>query len=156
MQTNSAVWLMPGVELSYEQTGEMVDPGPNVRVRDPEWRAVDSNGHGHFAQTKGHLIEYPTLEWMSVPCAMGHGDDCDAEGDWHCAICGEVVEPNTNAAKPEWINGPRRYRLVLHGATDTTTYDFGPDKMGELEAAFGSAVREVLAGHETSREFASR
>lgn len=55
---------------------------------DEEWTFIDASGHGHFFATTS-ADQYPTLTWVSVPCQMGHGDDCDGDGHWECRLCHE-------------------------------------------------------------------
>ena len=76
------------------------------RRRDPKWKTTDSNGHRHKAKvTKKGNVKYPTLQWVTVPCSMGHGDDCTSEGYCVCRECREVIHPATTYDE-QWTTIP--------------------------------------------------
>lgn len=140
MTSSRVVW--PGFELEVEEQGQWVEVG---MVLDPDWRHVDAAGHGHFydSTAKG----YPTLRWVSQPCTMGHGDDCEAEGYYECSTCAEQVAPGTRWGGQTYIPGLVTYRLTVHGDGIKSTYVFGRQQWEAVDAAVRDAVQDVLAAH---------
>lgn len=133
----------PGVEVTVENTDELVHPGGSEL--NPEWKYVDQQGHGHFVvDTKDRDGRLPTLTWVSEPCTYGH-DDCDAEGHYECATCGEEVQPGTRDARPFLVRGARTYTLTTLDDGRRTTYRFGQDGWDALQDAIAEAVRASLA-----------
>lgn len=137
MLTNTVVW--PGYELELDAPGEWVTfDRPEL---DPTWRVVDANGHGHFYEDG-----YPTLEWMGLPCTMGHDEDCDVEGYYACRLCRVKVEPGTRMPEPAYVAGSPTYYLTAQGPSgQTVRYVFGKDQMVALQAAVALAVQDTLA-----------
>lgn len=144
--------LWPGYALAVDQPVEVVES--NMPEPDPEWRFVDSHGHGHFYDPKAKT--WPTLEWVILPCTMGHGDDCEAEGFYRCPLCNEQISPGTRPPRPVTIRGPVTYRLTVTKGESITSYAFGPEQFNELTEAIGSAVEEKLADYVTDRAFGRR
>lgn len=137
--TNTQI-LWPGYELTVENDGQWVHtdmPGP-----DPDWRFVDAQGHGHFYKDKDGA--YPTLTWVSVPCTMGHGDDCDAEGWYECRLCAERIQPGTKAQPPAWVSGVITYRLRVADGGRWTSYVFGGQQWDAVQVAVRQAVSATL------------
>jgi hypothetical protein len=139
-------WL--GYTLEVENHGQWLR-ADGVEA-DPEWRAVDSRGHGHFY---GIAVRYPTLTWIAEPCSMGHGEDCDSEGHYECATCGETVVPGTRAARDAWMDGPVSYHLVVQDGAGSLEYSFGKNEWDELQTAMLELTTERLAPFLTSRVF---
>jgi len=136
----SMLRFWPDITLEVIRDHETIDVG---RVPDPDWRMVDAAGHGHFYDDG-----YPTLEWEGLPCTMGHGDDCDAEGFYRCPMCWEEIQP-------AWKDGGRE---VVHTRTSgyVTIQDYGSrerwaltssEAIDTLSQAVHAAVRAVLADH---------
>lgn len=139
--TNSAL-LWPGHELTVENDGQYVHtdmPGP-----DPDWHFIDAKGHGHFYM-RGAEDGYPTLEWVSLPCTMGHDEDCTSEGYYECRICAERIEPGSKMQPPVWVDGLVTYRLKVAGQNGITTYVFGPQQWEAVQQAIALAVSTTLA-----------
>lgn len=130
--------LWPGYLLEVDRPGEFVHT--NMPEADPAWTFVDSEGHGHFWKNKG----YPTLRWISEPCTMGH-DDCDAEGHYECAVCGEEIQPGSRTAQPIWIPGFVTYTLTTNDNVMERTWRFGEDQWTALNDAVRQAIDETLA-----------
>jgi hypothetical protein len=138
----TATPFMP-FEFNVTTGGQMVESG-GVEA-DPSWRHVDSNGHGHFYQSRKD--PFPTLRWVSEPCTMGHGEDCDAEGHYECTLCGEEIRPGERLAQPVWIDGPDTYRLtVVTDDGQRVTYEFGESHWATLCAVWVAAAQETLDG----------
>lgn len=110
-----AIW--PGFEAVFENEGRWVEAG--MPERDPDWKFVDAAGHGHFYAADGSL---PTLKWNQQSCTMGHGEDCDAEGTWHCGLCGEEIQPGTRPAKPIYVAGRSRITCTVQYGHTSTVY----------------------------------
>lgn len=137
MTNTQTVVMWPGFEVTFEQEGEWVTTA--TPERDPDWKYVDSAGHGHFYAADGLL---PTLKWNARPCSMGHGDDCDSEGTWNCRLCDEEIHPGTRPARPVYIPGPRRITCTVTQGSTTTVYAM-PQEAWE---AFVNRGTEFLLG----------
>lgn len=118
---------------------------------DPDWRVVDSNGHGHFYSATTRANRYPTLTWIAEPCSMGHGDDCDSEGHYECAVCGETVVPGTRPARDAWVPGHLSYHLTVPDGRGSREYALGQKEWDELQAAIREMIAERLAPFLTAR-----
>jgi hypothetical protein len=138
------VMMWPGYQIDIAQDGQWVESG--MPERDPDWKMVDENGHGHFVDKNGEL---PTLRWVAQPCSMGHGDDCDSEGYFECLLCGEVISPGTRTPKPFYVAGMTTYTLT----TETSTYEFGPTQWDALQAAIGATIESTLAEYCVKRTY---
>lgn len=141
---------MSGMTVQYHTEQIPIDPGGNEL--DPDWKFVDHEGHGHFYGDFKSGDRYPTLKWVSRPCTMGHGDDCDSEGYWECRQCGEVIQPGTRPySGPTFVDGPTTVEVTIH--SDHTTERWVGDKSW-FEDAWDDAMdalREGL-GHPASIE----
>ena len=133
---------LPGFDLEVQSGGEMIQPDLGAVEADPAWRYVDRNGHGHFFQDGQE--RYPTLTWVSEPCTMGHGDDCDAEGHYECGLCQEEVRPGTRPAQAFWVDGPNTYRLTVAVGGQLVTYAFGEDQWTQLQTKLVDTVHSSL------------
>jgi hypothetical protein len=113
---------------TIEVCREMHEVYSNSPTPAKDWRFIDAAGHGHFWQDG-----YPTLRWASVPCTMGHGDDCDAEGWWECRLCAEHISPGMKPPSmfPKMIAGLTTASLFYddgerrdeYAITDPTTHE---------------------------------
>lgn len=131
--SSSMAW--PGYTLDVDRDGQWIES--SIPELDPDWKSVDENGHGHFVKDR----ELPTLKWVSEPCTMGHGDDCDAEGHYECRTCEALVVPGTRTPKPFWVAGLTTYTLT----TDTASYVFGPRQWDALVEAMHATIAETLS-----------
>lgn len=111
---------------------------------------MDENGHGHFVASHGDRL--PTLRWVSEPCTMGHGPDCNSEGHYECRLCGVEVTPGKRPQKSFWLQTHRSYRLTVHDVRQVVTYEFDSDDWGRLNEAVRKTVAKVLAGREVEIE----
>ncbi len=144
--TTAGFW--PQMNFSMEADGQWVDS--ITPVSDPAWRFVDTAGHGHFYGSKSD--PYPTLEWVSLPCSMGH-DDCDSEGHYRCRTCLATITPGTKMPGRVWVAGMTTCRLTVSDDDGTTTvYMFGPEKWEQTKQAARAAIDGVLAPYVTSVE----
>lgn len=142
-----ATMAWPGYHLAVTNHGRWVDPGiePN-----PDWRYVDSLGHGHFYRptTTPDNVDrpgpYPTLEWIVEPCTMGHDDDCQSEGHWECRECRETISPKTREAAPVWIPGAEEYELTVDLPSERIVYLFGRSQWDTVQSAIRAAVLDTL------------
>lgn len=141
--------IWPGISLDINQ--DYIPITSSSPSADPDWRYVDREGHGHFRQDN----KYPTLDWISFGCSMGHGDDCDAEGQYECRQCREVIVPGSRIAPPTSIPGLVTYTLTVQGADGMTTskYAFGPEQHNELGAEIRRVIATVLADYLVSSEY---
>lgn len=151
LSSQQTTTLWPGMQLEITQDNEVVrseTPEPH-----PSWKFVDGAGHGHFyGETERR---YPTLEWVVLPCTMGHGPECTAEGYYRCPLCHERISPRVRTPVPVVIPGPARYRLTYVTARVQTVYEFGHDRFQELQVAVLKAVQEELASCIRERTFTS-
>lgn len=143
----AAVW--PGLfNLTVENHGQWVHT--DMPEADPDWRAVDSNGHGHFYAASGEQ-RYPTLTWIVEPCPYEDHDDCTLEGHYECLICGETVHPGTRTQQDFWVEGHTTYHLTASDGRGTTSeYDFGKRQWDELQEAIAELISDRLAPFRTS------
>lgn len=133
-----ALAMYSTMELSVHQDHQTVTS--DLPEPDPEWRFVDAAGHGHFRSDDG----YPTLEWVTLPCTMGH-DDCDAEGSYRCLLCDEEIRPATRRVSPVTIPGIKTFTLKIHDANGGhSTYVFDEEQWQKAEAAATAAIKETL------------
>lgn len=149
MRTFPNLFPAPGISIkNLTPPPQPIPLGPGVTEPDPAWRTLDSNGHGHIAQPIPGSVDYPTLEWISEPCSMGHGEDCDSEGAWHCLICGEVVQPGRRPASPIFEKAPGRYELKVVDAQErsivTCIYDLTGQQVRDLGVAAAEAIKAYL------------
>lgn len=144
---------LPGVQVEVRHNSEVVYS--DGRELDPSWQFVDGEGHGHFVG-KAKSETLPTLEWVSFPCSMGHGDDCTSEGEWRCRLCGEVIDPGTRPARPVTITGPREYTLTLEDGVVTSTYLFGESEWEKATDTVRTALTEQLGPFLVRQEVRSR
>lgn len=147
MNTEQTIRFWPGMELTIDQQNQVVES--NRPVPDPSWRYVDQHGHGHFYDEKAR--EFPTLEWVVLPCTMGHGDECTSEGYYKCPLCDEEISPGTVMPRPQIIQGPVTYTLAVEDARGTTTYRFGPEQWSAVQSAVEREVTDVLAEYAVER-----
>lgn len=147
MSESSSVALWPNIELEVNRPGEWVET--MTTEPDPGWRYKDAAGHGHYYDDG-----FPTLTWVSEPCTMGHGEDCDSEGHWECPLCREWVNPGTRMSKPVFISGPTSYVLTVTRGDMVVRYShFGPEQMEAIGAALADAIQGVLADYQTEVRF---
>jgi hypothetical protein len=151
MATRGMVTMLPGFELEVDERGEWIHF--DRPVLDEKWRFVDEQGHGHFYDETAR--EYPTLRWVELPCAMGRGDDCTSEGYYECRLCAERIQPGTRNAEPQYIRGPRTYRLTVRDGDVVRTYSFGPDQYEALRSVVIAATHGALSDFLTSMEMRS-
>lgn len=135
MATSTVTWL--GYEVEIDRPGEFAHT--DMPAADERWTYVDQEGHGHFWKDKG----YPTLVWRPEPCTMGH-DDCDAEGQYECRICGEEIRPGTRRADPIWIAGPVSITLRVRDTSTVRTYRLSEDQWAALQGVVADAVQSTL------------
>lgn len=134
---------------SLEVITEQIPIPTQIPEPDPNWRAIDGFGHGHFAeQPDGEKTNYPTLEWaVTVPAVGDHPE----LGVWECRICGETVEPATHTPDPNLtIPGDTTYLLTIHhpptegSGSRLTHYRFGPQTAADLERQLRETAQRVL------------
>lgn len=149
---NVAYQLTPEIAVYAQQDSQVVES--NIPVIDRKWTFVDSAGHGHFVD--GPNI--PTARWHSLPCSMGHGDDCTAEGFWECRSCGETIVPGTVMPDPVVIHGPTRFTVVLvtedRNLLVEETYVCEAERFYKMMTAVKETMRSELKDrlHETKAE----
>lgn len=126
------------VEINQEQ----IEVTTLLPQPDPDWRFVDSLGHGHFYAKDGE--HYPTLK--IVEDAPGYvdadGEEYPPEEHWACRFCGEEVRPGTK--------GPSGERQFIPGSmdihiTDADGNEYRPTKGQWSEAT--TAAEFVLKEH---------
>lgn len=132
---NSAFALGP-YTLSMDVKSQVVQ---SISEPDPTWQYVDLAGHGHFYSASGE--RYPTLRWVSEPCTMGHGDDCDGEGHHECRACGEHIVPGSRMGTPQEIETGRTYTLTGPEGSRRLTHDEF-NEIANLVADSQAAVQE--------------
>lgn len=124
MARSSTLALGPWkVEVDQEMITLPPDPRP---VPDESWRFMDAARHGHFWRGGS----YPTLEWVQLPCTMGHDDDCDSEGFYRCPHCDEAISPGMKPGSlfSQSIAGPIQVTATYTGSRETRMYVLrGPD-----------------------------
>lgn len=143
--TSVTYQLVPGMTVDVTVRDEWTTPGPTDRVRDPEWRAVDSASHGHFAASENGRVTYPTLKWSAHLLADNDGEEYDA-GWWVCPTCGAKISPDTRAALPEKVASRRSYRLTIDEPTVLRVYEFNEADWKAVEASVADAVETAVDG----------
>ncbi len=147
---NTATISLGPWSITAEQ--EMIPISMSGPVADTSWQHLDAAGHGHFWQDG-----YPTLEWVRVPCTMGHDHDCDAEGYYRCPNCGEVIIPGT--VSPDLIptrheRGPLRVTLVHDDGQQRRVYKVtGSDAEAVIADPVGTIPRVIESLAPATTEF---
>lgn len=154
----------------YNASCEWIDVTSDRAVRpDPSWSFVDGRGHYHaWAQPADSSRNLPTLKAESVemPCDGSCGGVCGGEGyvrtEYHCGLCGEVVEPRTVPDRgTKTIPGLETHEVVVYGEVagervsvlvhlgDRTMFGFGQvvstDVVGSL-AGWRSVRTRLICG----------
>ena len=89
------------------------------RVPDPNWRFVDTFGHGHFWRFHSKKpSDIPTCE-LVVTGTTWVGDEFDGEEvqikEWRCRQCEQTIEPGMKNETPKPILGPPRVTVTING-----------------------------------------
>ena len=122
---------------------------------DPAWRATDTHGHEH--RWHGDPPTLPTLVRSTehVDCDGSCGGTCGGEGYertvWHCARCGDPVEPGY---VPDWTAREIGTPVVLGPAVAELVVESWRPALGDAVDAVLHADGDVLSGKawSTSRE----
>lgn len=104
----TAVLNLPGGHVA-EHDRDVIPISSWTPVRDPKWSFTDAEGHEHHYDgawaTNTRWIE-------TAPAGFdADGEEYNAEGDYHCSVCGEVIVPGTWVDPfPTYITTGETYR----------------------------------------------
>jgi hypothetical protein len=130
--------FLPGVEIQAEAITENFG---TIREADPDWRMVDSAGHGHF-----FAEGYPTLEERYRGCGdPDHDEDCEGESYYACPLCDEEIEPRTKIRDASHEVVGHRFTLTIRQGPQVTTLTLTEAEMKEVSRAASEAAASALA-----------
>jgi len=142
----------PVPTVSIEFRRDIVDISTRGHhIADPKWSTEDTHGHVH--RFVGEALS--TLEW--VVSGTHWCDTCSddhEEGEWHCRICGDRIEPHYNFTGPYHEQIPELATTVLW--LDQEPYPITMDDAASLRKLEGDALVEAAKRLATMRGTVTR
>lgn len=110
----------PMLSIGFDREEIEIASFSSYQAPDPNWKYVDSNGHGHFWVKEGEAWDVPTTEQIVIG-TYWVGDEYDGveyeEKERRCLQCAEKVKPGMRTEQAKPVLGPTVVTVTIGDET---------------------------------------